>query len=79
MTPQTLFSTNHNSHYILHVSHTLNFPRRSLYRSWTKMKPNSPAGTCKYTYLYLQILFHMTMESEEKEILEDTILMESYY
>lgn len=78
MTPETLFSTNHNSHCILHVSHTLNFPR-SLYRSLTKMKPNSPAGTCKYTYLYLQILFDMTMESEEKEIFEDTILMESYY
>lgn len=48
---------NHNSHYTLHVSHILYCPRRSLYRSWTKMKPKSQAGTCKYTYLYLEIVF----------------------
>lgn len=77
MIPETLFSINHNFHYILHISHTLNIPRKSVYKSCTKTKPNSPAGTCKYTYLYLQIIFHLTMENEE--IFEDTTFMESYY
>lgn len=49
---------NRNSHCTLHVSHTLHCPRRSLYRSWTNQtKPKGQAGTCKHTYLYLEILF----------------------